>query len=98
MSKENNKKLWFKRRRYGYGWIPVTWQGWAVVGLFLVFVLTGVFWLEDTPNGEFTKEVGIYLAGVGLMAAGLVLISAHYGPKPKWRWGKSKDDNPDEDF
>ncbi len=28
---EAKRKLWFKRRRYGLGWTPVTWQGWTVV-------------------------------------------------------------------
>ena len=35
------RKPWFKPKRFGYGWTPASWQGWAVtlVLLFLPFVL-----------------------------------------------------------
>ncbi|WP_344781822.1 hypothetical protein [Microbacterium kribbense] len=26
---------WFRRRSVGFGWSPRTWQGWAIVGLFV---------------------------------------------------------------
>lgn len=28
--KDNPKHLWFKRKLYGWGWVPVRWQGWLV--------------------------------------------------------------------
>lgn len=38
------KQLWFKRKTYGWGWVPVTWQGWLLtfgyVALLLLFGLT----------------------------------------------------------
>lgn len=41
-SKKNEKKFWFKRKRYGYGWAPSTWQGWLVIAVYVVgiFVAT----------------------------------------------------------
>jgi hypothetical protein len=24
------KRAWFRRRTFGYGWTPVTWQGWLI--------------------------------------------------------------------
>ncbi|MCX6717702.1 MAG: hypothetical protein NTU76_03445 [Candidatus Taylorbacteria bacterium] len=24
-------KLWFKRKTYGWGWVPSSWEGWFVV-------------------------------------------------------------------
>ena len=28
--------LWFRRKKYGWGWTPSTWQGWTVVGFILL--------------------------------------------------------------
>jgi hypothetical protein len=96
MGKTTN--YWFKRRRYGWGWIPVTWQGWGIVAGWLVVVLGGAFTLDDTPKNEFTHELGIYLLVVLIATVGMVIISLAKGPTPRWRMGKRPDDNPDEDF
>ncbi len=29
--KDNPQKYWFKRKLYGWGWTPATWQGWLVL-------------------------------------------------------------------
>lgn len=94
----HNANYWFKRRRYGYGWIPVTKRGWGVVVAFIIVLIVGALAIKDTPKGEFTKEVGFYLIAVAVMAFALVKISGAKGPKPKWRWGTKSDDNPSEDF
>lgn len=92
------QKHWFKRRRYGYGWTPVTWQGWLTIVGSLAVILGGAFTIKDTPDGEFTKELGIYLLVVLLSVSTLIRIAIAKGPKPKWRWGKKPSDNPDEDW
>lgn len=36
------KRPWFGPKRYfGWGWTPVTWEGWAVTAIFLVIVIAG---------------------------------------------------------
>jgi hypothetical protein len=79
-----SKKLWFKRKRYGWGWMPCTWEGAAVVGLYVAalcltvwFVRTGVF--EWTPTQ-------LYLA-LFVESAILFAISYAKGEKPSWNWG-----------
>ncbi len=95
MSKNN---YWFKRRRYGYGWIPTTWQGITTVVVFILVLLFGLVLLKDVPENTYTKEVGYYLVLVFGAAITLVLLSYLKGPTPKWRWGKKPDDNKEEDF
>lgn len=99
MKDSTERKCWFKRRRYGYGWTPVTWQGWLVVMLFLVVVVSSaVVLLEETPRNTFSPESWIFLAffaGATIVAVG---ISMAKGPKPRWRWGSKPTDNPDEDI
>lgn len=89
---------WFKRRRYGYGWIPVTWQGWLLVGAYLLIVVSGAAAFLDAPGQDQPKEIGFYLLFVALATVGLIQITLRRGPRPRWRWGKRPDDSPVEDF
>jgi hypothetical protein len=89
---------WFKRRRYGYGWIPVTWQGWLVVGVYLVVVVAGGLAILDAPESVQPKEIGFYLLFVAIATVGLVQITLRKGPRPRWRWGRKPEDNSAEDF
>jgi hypothetical protein len=46
------KKLWFKRKRYGFGCYPASWEGWVVIivwaGFFTSFVVKMDHeWLEN---------------------------------------------------
>jgi hypothetical protein len=36
-----DKRLWFRARRFGWGWTPITWQGWMalVIADVLAFIL-----------------------------------------------------------
>ena len=95
MTKPKGNSLWFKRRRYGYGWTPVTWQGWTTVGGFLAIVLVVAFLAE---NAETDGLRWVYLNFMFAAALLLIGISFSKGPSPKWRWGKSDDDKPEEDY
>jgi uncharacterized membrane protein len=99
MNKHTTRSYWFKRRRYGYGWTPVTWQGWLTVVLSIAAILLGaVFLLKDTPRNTFSEEVFLFLIFLIVVTAALVVISLVKGPRPRWRWGRKPADNPDEDF
>lgn len=95
MTKPKSNALWFKRRRYGYGWTPVTWQGWVTVVGFLTVVLV-VAPLAASAESEGVRW--LYLNFVFAAALFLIGISLSKGPLPKWRWGKSAHDNPEEDY
>ena len=77
------KKIWFKAKRYGYGWYPATWQGWTVIGVYLaVFaILAAVF---ETNVEKFWLP---YLIFIFILTSLLVYISYKTGEKPSWRWG-----------
>jgi len=98
MNNEPKKKYWFKRRRFGWGWIPVTWQGLTVLIVGLVIILVAAFQLPPKPAQPTTAQLLTFLAIVFVVVVALVLIGYAKSPKPHWRWGKRPDDNPDEDF
>jgi hypothetical protein len=74
--------LWFKRKTYGYGWTPTTWQGWAVIVVWLIsfyLVITGI-------NSELVKLVSILiLTGI------LIFVSYKKGERPRWQWGEKEE-------
>lgn len=79
-------KLWFRRKTYGWGWTPITWEGWlttlmVVVIPFLIRFSAKFFQLE--------RSVQYFLAwsSVPILVVVLILICLKYGEKPKWQWG-----------
>ena len=88
--KDNPKEYWFKRRLYGWGWVPVKLQGWIVILTFIVFVLlNGIYFGYNTsPNAPLTLD-WIWFFG-NLIAALIILMFICYktGEKPKWSWGR----------
>lgn len=77
------KKIWFKRKKYGFGWTPVTWQGWAVI---IVWV-TLFYFATSKMDHEWLKNLII----IFLMTSVLILIAYKKGEKPRWQWGKNKE-------
>lgn len=81
-----NKSIWFKARRYGWGWTPVSWQGWVIL-----FVWAGLFggqvaWFNIAyPTGLLAPIASIV---VGLIMTGILLwITYSTGETPGWQWG-----------
>ena len=73
--------LWFKAKRYGWGWTPSTWQGWAVM---VVFVVAFTAWLAWWVNGE-RHPLG--MLPLLVLTAALILICWKTGEPPRWQWG-----------
>ena len=85
--KDNPEKLWFKRKLYGWGWTPATWQGWAVIGIFIATILKISFQLPEEPsNGEAIW----FFAKIITLVALIIFICYKKGEKPRWQWGNKK--------
>lgn len=78
--------LWFRRKTYGWGWTPITWQGWLVTALFVAIPLLAKFITKilDLSKNEQTFFV---FATIPLVVIGLFLVCLRYGEKPRWQWG-----------
>ena len=83
----DSKNRWFKRRRYGWGWYPVSIEGWTVTLAYLLGVIGLAIW---SPPWMFMP--------IALMTVALLVICIKKGPKPRWRWGKSPLDSSEDDF
>jgi drug/metabolite transporter (DMT)-like permease len=85
-AKDNPKNLWFKRKLYGWGWTPVTWQGWLAtlvyVGLAVLFALTID---ENSPPQEV---VFTFVIPVVLLTIAFIRVAYKKGESPRWQWGR----------
>lgn len=53
---------------------------------------------NDEGQDEFSAETGIFVLILILALSALIKINYAKGPTPKWRWGKSPDDDPERDW
>ncbi len=79
-------KLWFKAKKYGFGWYPSTWQGWLVILIYVVIFGILVYVFET----NIEKYLIPYIISIIILSSSLVYISYKKGEKASWRWGKKK--------
>jgi len=77
-------KIWFRRKLYGWGWTPVTWEGWVVILVWVVFFTFGMAKMDH----EWLKNLIVIFFMTGL----LIYICYKKGEKPRWQWGKRIED------
>jgi len=84
--KNNPQGYWFKRKLYGFGWVPATKQGWGVLALFGLFVVGISLWAETSvSHDQATSHVIVPL----LLATALFLLVTYRTGEPlRWQWGK----------
>lgn len=79
--------VWFKAKLFGWGWTPVTWQGWALTFLY-AFGIVGYFSDADyafRSIPETLMEFGIPFCIITFL---FLFLCYTKGEKPRWRWGK----------
>ena len=81
-----SRKIWFKRKLYGWGWYPVSKEGWLVTAGYVV----GVAFFASTLD-EYTSSREWYftfLLPVILLTILFIRLAYKYGESPRWQWGK----------
>jgi hypothetical protein len=90
---KTKRKLWFRAKRFGWGWYPTTWQGWAITLAYAVFyAFAGIVFGGFAPaaiagGGSVVEGTILFISVLLLVTASLVAICYRYGEKPRWRWG-----------
>lgn len=79
-------KLWFRRKTYGWGWTPITWQGWLVTAVVVVIPLL-IKYITKMMELEKHTQYFYTWASVPILVMALTLICFRYGEKPRWQWG-----------
>jgi hypothetical protein len=79
---EERMDYWFPAKRYGWGWgLPVAWQGWVVLGIFVVLLAAGALMLLPS-HGPIA-----FVAYVIFLCVCLTAVCWTKGEAPRWRWG-----------
>jgi hypothetical protein len=75
-------RYWFRAKRYGWGWgLPLTWEGWVVLVVWLSAFLSVVRSLRGPQH-----RVEHVLFVIGMIMA-LLIVCYWKGEPGRWRWG-----------
>lgn len=89
MNQKTSKK-WFARKTYGYGWTPVSWEGWSLV-ILSVLVMIRTFLLIDAQSPSSSSTLIQFMPRFLLILIILSVISIVKGETPRWQWGEKKE-------
>lgn len=83
---EDMNKLWFKRKKYGWGWTPISWEGWLVTVFYLISLLCLSAFLSRAST---TLEVVFnFFIPFIILTFLLILVAIKTGETPRWQWGE----------
>lgn len=74
-------KRWFASVKRGIGWYPVTWQGWAVTIVYILFIIYD-FQRIDKNSHSVSDTIIAFLPEFGIATAALAFICYFTGEKP----------------
>jgi uncharacterized membrane protein YhaH (DUF805 family) len=81
---KNKKLLWFRAKDYGWGWYPVTWEGWTLTLGYIVIAVGGAMLVADNQQSPLAVLFFPFI----LVLTTILLFTCYYtGEKPEWRWG-----------
>ena len=64
---QEGKKYWFAAKKNGLGWVPIVWQGWLVLAVFILFLSLGILLVKH------------YLGTAPVLAYVLLLVACLVG-------------------
>lgn len=84
------KKYWFRRKHYGWGWSPSSWEGW---GILVAFVLISIhlFRRFDAVSHSNSDTLRPFIISLFLLFIPLIAICYIKGEPPRWQWGDDKE-------
>ena len=80
------KKLWFRAKRYGWGWVPATWQGWLILIVYIGAMVKAYDFFADALD-TLVNPLAFFVPTAFAMTGILIAICYMTGEKPRWRWG-----------
>jgi hypothetical protein len=84
-------KYWFKPKTYGYGMVPISWEGWLVVAIFVGILYISAYINYIVPfSANMTELLSFLLDVVTYTALFIVLFKDKTNGTLEWRWGKKK--------
>ena len=89
--KDNPKGYWFKRRLYGWGWVPVKTEGFIIILTFIGILLLNVFYfvfIVSKNKNPSRLDLAIFFGVIIISLIFIFWICYKKGEKPGWTWGR----------
>lgn len=89
------KKFWFKPKKYGVGFYPISAEGWMATLIFISLLLISAYtdnFLTLKPHQQIVPKNGFRFLLDVVMLSGLftVLFKDRLEGGLQWRWGNKK--------
>lgn len=85
------EKKWFRRKLYGWGWYPSSWQGWLLLVVYILYIVWCYSWIEHHAHSAADLLMS-FIPRCILATAILIFVCIKKGEKPRWQWGKRIED------
>jgi hypothetical protein len=77
--------IWFRSKKYGWGWFPANWKGWTVTFLYLFSVFVSIYLVKSLqPPHQFLET---FLFIFSILTAVFLFLCFLKGEKLHWNWG-----------
>lgn len=88
--KDNPQGYWFKRKLYGWGWVPARWQGWCVLVAYIAATIYLFRRVDTVSHSASDALMGFILP---FFAVSVLLLATCYftGESPRFQWGTRVD-------
>ena len=93
--KDNQEGYWFKRKLYGWGWVPAKWEGWCVTFIYIFLILGLVMTREKVipSNPDSGSNFLTHALPIIVLTVLLFIVAYKKGEKPRWQWGLPEEKN-----
>jgi len=82
------KKFWFKPKKYGYGFYPISLEGWLATTILLGLVFASAYANDMFTEKLMTKNILVFLVDVIIIASlSIIFFKDRCDGEVKWRWG-----------
>lgn len=79
------KKIWFKRKTYGWGWTFGTWESVVVMAIYIALNIY-IFTVIDVDSHSGSDTLINFVPRFLLLTVALYFVCYIKGEKPRWQW------------
>lgn len=83
-----DKKYWFRPKRYGWGFTPISWEGWLATLIFVALIYASVYVNEIYKETVNMEQIIRFLVDILIIST---LFTCFAKDKTdgelKWHWG-----------